>query len=87
MCIFPRKPYWGNTDEDLQQDLPENTAILLDITDTITTTRGNGTQKHNNISEAATAAITNLTDTWGDARTTSNILAITARTALAHFRQ
>lgn len=87
MCIFPCKPYWGNVDNDTQQDLPEDIATLIGITDTITTTRDDGTQKHNKISGDATTAINSLTDEWGDARTNSNVLAITARRALGHMRQ
>ena len=85
--IFPCKPFWGNTEADVQHDLPENISVYLGISDTITTKREDGTEKHNKLSAAALDTVNTLAEEWGDARVSPSTLAITARKALGHLRK
>ena len=62
MCIFPCKPYWGNTKHDEPLDLTAEHGAYVGMTDDIITHRDDGTIKHNEISEAATATISQLAE-------------------------
>ena len=87
MCIFPCKPYWGNTADDIEHDLSSEHAGYIGISKAITTTKQDGTIHIDKITEEAEATIQLLAGIWGDARTMPHILSITARKALAHLRQ
>jgi hypothetical protein len=87
LCIFPCKPYWGNTADNEHQDLSEEHATYLGVTSNIITHKEDGSTINNKLSVAAVENINQLAEEWGDARITPAALAITARKALGHLRK
>lgn len=87
LCVYPCKPYWAITNDDINLDLSSGSARYIGISKEIISIKKDGAAFTNRISAAAEATIEMLSERWGDARITLGVLNFTGRKALGHSRQ